>query len=170
MEHSLSSLELSHPWRRATLVASAVAALELVLLVVLTVLLVGRPVAERIEQAAAAPPAPTPATAPKPAAKAKRQTVVLPRGETSVLILNGNGRSGAAGLAGAQVKGHGYLVAAVGNAPRTDYRRTLVLYRPGMKGEAQRLARDLGTGIVAPLDGLTKSEMMGAHVALILGP
>ena len=171
MDHSLSSLELAHPWRRATFVAGGVAALELVLLVALTVALVGRPVAERIEErAAAAPPAPTPATAPKPAAKPERKQVVLPRAETSVLVLNGNGRSGAAGQASAQIKARGYLVAAVANAPRTDYPRTVVLYRPGMKAEAERLRRDLGVGVVAPLDGIRQRDLLGAHVALILGP
>lgn len=171
MEHSLPSLELVRPWRRATIVASAVAVLELVLLVVLTVALVGRPLAERIEaageraaEAAAAAPAPS-----APAAAAAEQAEVLARSETAVLVLNGNGRAGAAGRTAEQVKGTGYILAGVGNAPRADYQRTLVMYRPGKKAEAERLATDLGAGLVAPLDGLRLSELMGAHAVLILG-
>ena len=126
MEHSLPTLELARPWRRATIVASAVAVVELALIVVLGVALVGRPVAQRLERDAVAsvPVAPTPA---KPA---PRETPVLPREETVVLVLNGNGRAGAAGAAGAEIKGRGYLLAGVGNAPRSDYGRTFAMYRP----------------------------------------
>ena len=168
MEHSLPSLELTRPWRRATIVASAVAVVELALIVVLSVALVGRPVADRIEQTVAAPP--PAAAAPTPAKPAPQKAPVLPREETVVLVLNGNGRAGAAGEAGARIKGAGYVLAAVGNAPRSDYKRTFVMYRPGKQAEAERLARDLGSGIVAPLDGIAQSELLGAHVALVLGP
>jgi len=40
---------------------------------------------------------------------------------------------------------------------------------PGYRGEAARLARDLHLGAVSPLDGLKKSDLLGAQVALILG-
>ena len=170
MEHSLSPLELAQPWRRATFVAAGVAAVELVLVVVLALALLGRPVAERLEQHAALPPGPTPATSPKPAPKPKQRALVLPRTETSVLVLNGNGRVGAAGDTGEQLKARGYLLSAVANAPRSDYSRTFVMYRPGMRGEAERLAKDLGRGIVAPLDGISTRDLLGAHVAVVLGP
>ena len=58
---------------------------------------------------------------------------------------------------------------SVGNAPRSDYRRTLVLFRPGREAEARRLAADLKVSIVAPLDGMTTKQLLGAHVALVLG-
>ncbi len=155
------------PWRTAALVASALAVVELVILVVLAVAFLGKPVAERIEAraqerafASSPKPRPGPATPSAPA---------LPRGETSVIVLNGNGRGGAASEAGARVRALGYLVSSVGNAPRSDYARTLVMYRPGRRAEAQRLAKELGGAVVAPLDGLTPDELMGAHMALILG-
>jgi hypothetical protein len=157
------------PWRTAALVASAFAVAELIVLVVLAVAFLGKPVAERMEARAQERAfAPAPKAKPKPA-KAKPSTPSLPRGETSVIILNGNGRAGAASQAGARVQGLGYLIANVGNAPRSDYARTLVMYRPGSRGEAQRLAKDLGGAVVAPLDGMNPAELMGAHVALILG-
>lgn len=155
------------PWRTAALVASALAFAELVALLVIAVAFLGKPVADRIEtraQARAFAPAPKPKPAkPQPSAPA------LPRGETSVIVLNGNGRAGAASEAGARVKAFGYGIASVGNAPRSDYRRTLVMYRPGREAEARRLAKDLGGAVVAPLDGLTPAGLMGAHLALILG-
>lgn len=170
MEHSLPALELSRPLRRAVVVATAVALLELGLIVVLLVALVGRPAAEKLEEQAAAAPE-TAAAAALPAKTAKgTDAPVLPRTETAVLVLNGNGRAGAASAAGAEIKGRGYVLAGVGNAPRTDYRRTLVMYRQGKHREARRLAADLGRGVVAPLDGITARDLMGAHVAVVLGP
>ena len=167
MEHSLPSLELARPWRRATIVAAAVALAELALIVVLVVALLGKPMAERLEAQVAPPPA---AAAPTPTKPAPQKAAVLPRAETVVLVLNGNGRAGAAGAAGAQLKGLGYVLAGVGNAPRTDYAQTYVMYRPGKQAEAERLAKELGGGVVAPLDGLDKAALLGAHVALVLGP
>jgi hypothetical protein len=177
MEHSLPALELSRPWRRAVIVASAVALLELGLIVLLLAALVGGPVAERLGRetaaapaAAAAAPAAASAQGARPARPAApAETPILPRTETAVLVLNGNGRTGAAGRAGAEIKGRGYVVAGVGNAPRKDYRRTLVMYRPGKEREAKRLAKDLGGGVVAPLDGITARDLLGAHVAVVLG-
>jgi hypothetical protein len=173
MEHSLPALELSRPWRRATIVAGTFALVELALIVVLLLVLVGRPVAERLEEQAAAAPAAaaTQTAAPAPAAKPGENPAAppLPRGETAVLVLNGNGRSGAASQAGGVIKGRGYILAGVGNAPRSDYRRTIVMYRPGKEREARRLAKDIGGGIVAPLDGITQRDLLGAHVAVVLG-
>lgn len=175
MEHSLPALELSRPWRRATIVAGSIAVVELALIVVLAAALLGRPMVERLDaQAAAATAGPAAqqaaaATAAKPAA-GRPLPPPLPRGETAVLVLNGNGRSGAASQAGGVIKGRGYILAGVGNAPRRDYQRTIVMFRPGKDREAQRLANDLGGGVVAPLDGITQRDLLGAHVAVVLGP
>jgi hypothetical protein len=84
------------------------------------------------------------------------------------MVLNGNGVSGAAHEAASRVREHGYSVGEVGNAARTDYMRSLVMYRPGYRGEALRLARDLRIKIVGPLDGLRVSDLMGAHVAVVV--
>jgi hypothetical protein len=156
------------PWRTAALVASALAAVELVVLLVLAVAFLGKPVAARMDaQAEQRAFAPAPKPKPAPAAPSAPK---LARGETSVLVLNGNGRAGAASAAGAQVKRLGYPVASVGNAPRSDYERTLVLYRPGLEAEGRRLAKDLrGGAVAAPLDGLRPAQLMGAHLAVILG-
>ena len=167
MEHSLTSVRT--PWRTATLVASAVAAVELIVVVVLGVALLAKPVSEHVRKAAEqkvlAPVAkPKPRVTTLPPGKPK-----LTRAETSVIVLNGNGRSGAAAEGAAKVRAFGYTIGTVGNAPRTDFTRTIVMYRRGYRGEAARLAADLKVKVVGPLDGMQTSDLMGAHVALVLG-
>ena len=154
------------PWKTAAVVASAIAVVELGVLVVLAVGAIARPVAHEAKRVAVER-----TVAPAPVAPRRRpaETKVLPRGETSVVVLNGNGIAGAAGTAAARVKSFGYVIGSVGNAPRSDYRRTLVLFRPGREAEARRLAADLKVSIVAPLDGMTTKQLLGAHVALVLG-
>ena len=43
------------------------------------------------------------------------------------------------------------------------------MFRPGYRPEAVRLAADLKLKIVGPLDGLRPADMLGAHVALVVG-
>ena len=71
-----------------------------------------------------------------------------------MIVLNGNGRSGAAAESAAGVRAFGYTIGTVGNAPRSDFTRTIVMFRPGYRAEAVRLAADLKLKIVGPLDGL----------------
>ena len=174
MEHTFVAVDSSsRPWRTATLVAAAVAALELVLIVVLVIAVLGRPVAERVQQAAerkVLAPAPKPKAEPVPVREAEAVAAPkLTRHETSVLVLNGNGLRGAAATAAAAVHSKGYVVGGVGNAERTDFTRSVVMYRKGFKPEAERLARDLGVKAVGPLDGLRAGDLMGAHVAYVVG-
>lgn len=164
MEHSLP--QVRSPWRTATLVASGVAVVELVALVALGVFLLAKPVSEQVRKAAVAEAfAPVAKPKPKPIAGEPKLT----RAETSVIVLNGNGRAGAAATGAASVRRFGYTIGTVGNAPRSDFTRTLVMYRDGYRAEATRLAQDLNVKIVGPLDGLRPADMLGAHVALIVG-
>jgi hypothetical protein len=91
------------------------------------------------------------------------------RAHTGVLVLNGNGRTGAAAAEAARLQGLGYPVTGTGNAGRSDYATTSVMYRPGFRGEAIRLARDLGLHAVGPLDGLSLARLRGGKLAIILG-
>jgi hypothetical protein len=150
------------------MVASAVAVLELVALVFLGIVLLAKPVSEHVRNAAEAqvlaPVKPKPRhVAPKVGAPK------LSRAETSVIVLNGNGRAGAAAESADAVRRFGYTIGTVGNAPRSDFTRTLVMYRRGYQAEGARLAKDLNLKIVGPLDGLRPADMLGAHVALIVG-
>lgn len=101
----------------------------------------------------------------------KRARAELPRARTAVLVLNGSGTSGAASEAAARLQTKNYRIIGVNDAAHPDYHRTLVLYRPGFKGEAERVAGDLGLSWkrVAPLDGMKRREVGEARVVLILG-
>ena len=166
MEHSISQpLDLAHPWRARAIVAAAVAAVELVVLLVAGILLVTPALGRHVRHEATAT-----ALAPKPAKRAaKPERPTLTRGETSVIVLNGNGRAGAAATEAERVRGLGYMIGGVGNAPRTTYGRSVVMYRPGFRAEAVRFAHDARISIVTPLDGLHRSQLQGAHLALVLG-
>jgi hypothetical protein len=165
VEHSLP--QVRSPWRTATLVASAVAALELLVLIVLGVALLAKPVSNHVREAAEAQVfAPV---KPKPKAATPVGKPTLTRAETSVIVLNGNGRAGAAAASADAVRRFGYTIGTVGNAPRTDFTRTLVMFRKGYRAEAARLAADLDVKIVGPLDGLKPADLLGAHVALVVG-
>jgi hypothetical protein len=159
------------PWRLAAMVAGGIAAVELILLVVVGGALIAKPTGEPTKLA---PPAKkisatgTTAKTTKPAERATA-TAALPRRKVRVLVLNGNGRTGAAATAASTVDGHGYKVSAVANAPRMDYPQSIVLFRRGFEGEAQRLAKDVGVQVVGPLDGMKTSQLHGAHLVFILG-
>lgn len=176
MESSVSTSEaLVRPWRTATIVASLVAAVELFILIGFAVALFGQPLldwAQGTTELGAAPAAreqKPPADSQQATQPLEPATPKLARTQTSVLVLNGNGIAGAAASAGQLVRHKGYVVAQVGNAPRNDYRRSVVMYRPGYAPEAARFARDLGVKVVSPLDGLRRKDLMGAHVAVVLG-
>ena len=85
------------------------------------------------------------------------------------MVLNGNGRQGAAAAAAARVRRHGYRIRSVGNAGRMTYARSLVMYRPGYEGEGRRLARDLGIRTVGPLDGMRPAQLHGAQAVVVIG-
>jgi hypothetical protein len=163
---------LVRPWRLAAFVAGAIAAVELLLLLAIGGGALVEAVSDRVQVAAkerahktaharsATPAARKPATI----APAKR-----PRTRTAVIVLNGNGRTGAAAAAAARVRGRGYKIRSVGNAPRSDFPRSLVMFKPGFAGEGRRLARDLGVKHFGPLDGMRARDLRGAHVVYILG-
>ena len=151
-------------WRHVTIVVACVATVELVLLVAAGIALLGNPLAGRFKAGtASAAPVSHKTKTTRPA----RPT--LPRSEVSVVVLNGNGRAGAAHVAAARVQARGYIVGSVGNAPRPNDGRTVVMFRPGYEAEAHRLARDLRVRIVSPLDGMRVSQLMGSHLVLLLG-
>jgi hypothetical protein len=181
VESVSTSDALVRPWRTATVLVSAVAVTEFVVLVGIAPAVFGRPMLNALQAspshtshaASKAGPAPKPA-APKAHTsgiweREPAHAPRLPRGETSVLVLNGNGIAGAAAAEGDKVRAKGYIIAAVGNAKRTDYRRSVVMYRPGYKPEASRLARDLRVFNVSPLDGIRRGDLMGAHVVVLIG-
>ncbi|HZO96157.1 MAG TPA: LytR C-terminal domain-containing protein [Gaiellaceae bacterium] len=171
MEAELHVHELVRPWRRATLIASAIAGVELVLLLVAGAAIVAKPLARAVrhhaEQVALAPPA-------KARAERRRQLApppkpTHPRARTKVLVLNGNGRTGAAHAEAGRLRSLGYRIAGAADARRHDYATSVVMYRPGFRPEGVRLAKDLHIRVVGPLDGLKPSALDGGQLAVIVG-
>jgi LytR cell envelope-related transcriptional attenuator len=166
VDHPLPSPDAVGPWRTATLVVSAIAALELAVIVGAGVVVLGRSVAKHVEKAAVQrvyAPAKTSATpADAPAGAASRS-----RSQTVVTVLNGGSVSGAAAGRAQTLRSLGYTIGPVGNAPH-PVARTVIEYRPGYRAEAARLAADLHVKAISPLDGLRPGDLLGAQIALIL--
>jgi hypothetical protein len=179
MDHYAPTHDVTQPWRTRTIVVSGIAVVELVALVSVGLLVFGKgwfesERANAIQSAGHHQTASTKFASPPPATHARPHRTapakpLLARAHTSVLVLNGNGRNGAAGAQAASLRMHGYPVAAVGNAKRNDYAASIVMYRPGFGREAQRLAHDMGIKIVSGLDGVQPSQLHGARLLLIVG-
>jgi LytR cell envelope-related transcriptional attenuator len=159
------------PWRAATLVAVAVATLELVALIVAGAFLLARP----LHTQARAPVRHAVARA-KPAVRTHHAARTRPpahalraRSNLSVLVLNGNGVKGAAAREAATLHGLGYRIGDTTNAQRHDYARSMVMYVPPFAPEARRLAHDTGIRLVAPVDGLRPRALKGAKLVVLLG-
>jgi hypothetical protein len=165
--------ELVRPWRRATIAAASIAAVELVLLVVAGAVLIAKPLARAARHHAekvAAAPAARPKAVPKPAIhKAPAATIHHPRAQMRVLVLNGNGRNGAAHAEAARLHSLGYRIAGAADARRHDYATSVVMYRDGFRAEGLRLAHDLHIRVVGPLDGLRPTALEGGQLAVIIG-
>jgi hypothetical protein len=151
-------------WRKATIAVTVFAALELVALAGLGMALLGNPLSRHLKAEAAAAAEPRVRTG----RAALPTKTTLTRAQTSVIVLNGNGRAGAASAAADRLSARGYLIASTGNAPERSP-RTMVMYRRGYAAEGKRLARDLRLRFVTPLDGMRTSQLMGAHLVLIIG-
>jgi hypothetical protein len=178
VDHVYTRQTVETPWRTAAIVAAAVAAVELFVLVLLGVVFGAKLLTDHTEKAivtatgaktsAAAPPD-TETETTKASTTKSTPVAELPRRRTSIVVLNGNGLPGAAAVSAERMRRFHYIIAATGNAPRTDFRRSLVMYRKGYEGEAIRLAHDLRIRRVTPLDGLELRDLQGAHLALIIG-
>ena len=163
--------DLIRPWRRATIAASTVAVAELVLLLGAGALLLAKPVSRIIERqvVAAATTAPS-----KQLAKAIKLINAppgraRPRARLAIMVFNGNGHAGAAGSTASTLHGLGSKIAGTANAKRQDYATSIVMYRPGFRAEAIRLARDLRVKVIGPLDGLKPSALHGGELTVIVG-
>jgi hypothetical protein len=176
VEHAYSRREPITPWRTAAVVAVGVAAVEFFILIVVGLVFGAKLMTDKAEtiiaqthetRSESAPSATDGNTPAQPRATAA--AAELPRSRTSVIVLNGNGIPAAAAIASEKVRKFHYIIAGTGNAPRTDFQRSLVMFRPGFEGEAKRLAKDLKVKRVAPLDGVRKRDLRGAHIAYIVG-
>ena len=165
MQHA-EPIPASFPWRGATLVVGAVAAIELLVLIGIVVLhLLPTHAATRT-----ASPAKTKHV--RTIAHVAKKSPAVPshplRARTSVrvLVLNGNGVQGAASTEAARLQSAGYRIGGAQNAQRHDYARSMVLYAPGWVKEARRLAHDARIGLVAPIDGM---KLKASQAVVVLG-
>ena len=161
VEHALPTVPRP-PWRTIAVVAAGIATLELLALVVVVAAVLAKPAAHRARAAAAR------AASSSPSEKEPARPL-LQRRMTTVTVLNGNGVSGAAAATASRVRARGYKIRLVGNAPRSGYGRSVVMYRGQWRPEALRLAHDLGIGLVSALDGLRARDFKGANVAVVIG-
>jgi hypothetical protein len=153
----ISAQPPAHRWRTTTLIACGVVAFQLVLLVLV------------VKSMASDSPARSERAAPhKKVGRAEPRRASLPRTRTRILVLNGNGITGAAAAESDRLLARGYKVSGTGNTAQS-YGQSVVLYRPGKLPEAKRLAADEGIPLVGPLDGLTPKDLHGAHLVIVLG-
>lgn len=166
MESTYAPALVTPRWRTVAILVSLVATLELAVLVVVGLAVAGKSLAHHVRDAAIDSVAGTTATT----APAKAGAPKLTRSDTDVLVLNGGGVSGAAASAADRLRGLGYLIGSVGNAPRpTATQRTLVMYTGSYRPEALRLAHDVKARLVTPLDGMKPSALLGAQLVLVVG-
>ena len=168
------------PWRTATLVASAVATIELLGLIVVGAFVLAHP----FRHAAKHTTAVAKATAVHRVARVRRHVVPVPakdrvaaapshplraRSHVRVLVLNANGVQGAAHAEAARLQALGYPIGGASNAPSHHYAQSMVMFVPGYLKEARRLAHDAGIRVVAPVDGLTPSTLSASRLVVLLG-
>jgi len=152
-------------WRTRALLFALVAALELVVLVAVGAWTAGGALVGGVETAARSHELAPVRKRVVPTAKVRP---VLAPSETSVLVLNGNGVAGAAAATAAKVRSHEYVVSGAGNATQ-HFAKSIVMYRAGFDREAKALGKAMGVALVGPLDGMHERDLMGAHVALVVG-
>ena len=89
-----------------------------------------------------------------------------PPSSTQVTVLNALGTAGLAASTAAKLRGSGYQITGVGNAPSADLPRSQVAYAPGHLADAKTLAGTLIGGASLVED----PSLTGSRLALILGP
>ena len=167
MEYSLPTLDpAAQRWRTTALVAAGMAVLELIVIAVVSAALIGN--GTSTHPRAARPVHLTRAEAAR-RSSAPVKVSRLPRSKTTVVVLNGNGRTGAAGTMATLVRTRGYKIGSVANAPRNDYPRNVVMYRRGFRAEGVRLAKDMRVRVVGPDDGLQRGLFGRAQLTVIVG-
>ena len=171
MDHA-QDIPAPFPWRAVAVLAAGAALVELVALIAIGLM--------HLAPKSTAEPAPTAASAAavvhprhvhvRVVRKVKVPSLPLrPRSHVRVLVLNGNGVSGAASAEAARLEAQGYRIGGATNAERHDYARSMVMFVPGWVKEARRLAHDAGVRMVAPVDGLHPAQLKGSGVVLLLG-
>ena len=85
---------------------------------------------------------------------------------TQVTVLNALGTTGLAATAATKLRGSGYRIASVGNAPSADLPRSQIAYASGRLADAQTLASTLVGGARLVED----PTLAASNLTLVLGP
>ena len=85
---------------------------------------------------------------------------------TQVSVLNALSTSGLAATTATKLRGSGYQIATVGNAPSADLARSQIAYAPGRLADAKTLASTLIGGATLVED----PSLTAPHLTLVLGP
>jgi hypothetical protein len=154
--------------RGLTILLGAIAVVEAIVIFAGAAVLLAKPIAHHLKNVALSQP-PLKLTKAQVGPSSPVGKATLSRAKTTVLVLNGNGVTGAAGEAAKGVRQAGYKVRTVGNASRSDYPHSLVMFRAGFRPEAVRFGRDLGVKTVGPLDGMRVGSIHGAKLVYVVG-
>lgn len=88
--------------------------------------------------------------------------------EIEVTVLNGTSVPGLAATFGDKVEGKGFSLGAVTNSS-ASFAESVVMFRPGHKPEANKVAKQLGIQKMQMMSGEIESVSAGADVAVIVG-
>jgi LytR cell envelope-related transcriptional attenuator len=88
--------------------------------------------------------------------------------EIEVSVLNGTSVAGLAATYGDKVEGKDFDLGAVTNSS-ASFAESVVMFKPGHKTEARKVAKQLGISKLQPMSGEIGSASAGADIAVIVG-
>jgi len=88
--------------------------------------------------------------------------------EIEVTVLNGTSVAGLAATFGDEVESKGFNLGAVTNSS-SSFEESVVMFKPGHKTEARKVAKQLGISKLQPMNAEIQSVSAGANVAVIVG-
>ncbi|HKF83848.1 MAG TPA: LytR C-terminal domain-containing protein [Solirubrobacterales bacterium] len=88
--------------------------------------------------------------------------------EIDVTVLNGTSVAGLAATFGDEVESKGFNLGAVTNSS-SSFEASVVMFKPGHKTEARKVAKQLGISKLQPMNAEIQSVSAGADVAVIVG-
>ena len=103
----------------------------------------------------------------EPGGRGERPGAIV-ESEVKVAVLNGTAVPGLGGNVSADVEANGFQLGTVTNSER-QYDRTVVMFAPGQRRAANRVAHDLGVKPVQPINDPTRRAAGDADVVVIAG-
>lgn len=98
----------------------------------------------------------------------KQAAAKLKPSEIEVTVLNGTAVPGLAATYGDKVEAKGFQLGAVSNSS-SSFAASVVMFKPGHKAEARKVAKNLKIAKLQPISGEIESVSAGAAVAVVVG-